>query len=264
MSVTINIDLTPEDGWLEIPYTGFITASKSVEFIVFDGVPPESLIGHHMKTFGGADFTDSSSTLYVRGKAVIIITEGNAFSSSGEPAPEGLYEGFRAVTTQSYTEANAKNGVQHEISVFVDNAPGGGVSDTLFITGSKPVILKERIASYTGDGVLLEIYEGATYSVLGVTVPSYNLSRIIATSPEATFYSASTITGQGVKAYPDEYLIGNVSNQGNGGTGLVIGRERILKANTVYLFKATSLDSAAQDIWLFDSFYEGEPDLPLG
>lgn len=261
MSQTLNIDLKPEDGWKEIPHNGFITASKSVEFIVSDSTPVTTIVGHHLKTFGEADFTDSESTLYARGEAIIVVTPGNAFNSGGQPAPDGLYSGLRAITVQSYVEANSKLGVQHEISVFISQLAGGGVNDTLFITGSLPVIIKERTASYTGDGVILEIFEGATYSNIGSPITSYNLSRIVNTQPEAKFYSGATITSEGVTAFTPEYLIGNESQQGKGGTNHVTGRERILKPNTVYLFKVTSTDNNAEDIWLFDSFYEGETDL---
>ena len=264
MSETVNIKLTPADGWLEIGQKGFITASKSIQYCVADVRPTDpEFIGHHAVTFGNFDFTSDSSMLFVKGEATVILTTGSAFNSGGEPAPEGLYSGLRAVTVQSYVEANAKLGVQHEISVFISGISGNATNDTLFITGSLPVILKERTASYTGAGVLLEIFEDATYSDIGVPVPSYNLSRIVNTSPEAVFYSGATITTEGVTAFPPEYLIGNESNQGKGGTNHITGRERILKPNTTYMFRVTSLDGTSQDVWLFDSFYEGETDLPL-
>lgn len=262
MSETINIKITNDDGWVEIPYTGFITASKSVEFLASDEVPSNTLIGHHMKTFGNSDFTDSDSTLYARGEATIIITPGGAFNPNGQPAPAGIYSGLRAMTTQSYIEANSKNGTQHELSVFLENLAGSGVNETLVVTGSLPIVLKERKCSYTGEGAFLEICEGATYSDIGDEITIYNVNKINPVTPETKVYSGATITDDGDCVFTPEYLIGNNSNQGNGGQQNIVS-ERILNPNTVYLLKATSLDSATEAVWLFDAFYEGELDLPL-
>lgn len=176
--------------------------------------------------------------------------------------PAGIYDGSRAITVQSYLEANAKNGLGHELSALFESMGNGEQADSIFVIGSVPVILKRRTASYTGDGVELDIYEDVTYSSLGAEIPQYNLSRINPVTEIAKFYSDPVITDDGVQVFPTEYLIGNQSNQGKGGTGEESGRERILKPNTSYLFRVTSRE-AGQDVALFDSWYEGEPDLPL-
>lgn len=177
-------------------------------------------------------------------------------------APDGLYSGGRAITVQSYLEANAKNGVEHELSILFESLGTDEQINSVLVTGSMPVILKRRTASYTGEGVELDIYEDVTYSSLGAEIPQYNLSRINPVTEVARFYSEPVVIDEGVKVFPTEYLIGNQSNQGKGGTGEESGRERILKPNTSYLFRVTSRDSD-QDVALFDSWYEGVPDLPV-
>ena len=163
--------------------------------------------------------------------------------------------------TQSYTEANSKNGSEHEGSTkFI---LGGGISnDTFFVTGALPVALKGRVIGYTGDGVTAEIFTGATYTG-GTSAPYQNASDI---NPDVgltqIIVGATTVT-DGVLAFAPDNLLGNTSNQGKGSPGEVVGREKLLKPNTVYLFRITSIDDASQTISSLLTWYEGELDLPL-
>lgn len=178
-----------------------------------------------------------------------------------EPAPEGLYEGMRAITVQSYVEANSKLGTQHEGSTLLIGVPAGADNNTIFLTGDKPVALKGRVVSYTGNGVSTFIYEAPTYS--GGTEADYqNATRINPVVGESQIIVGATITSDGTLAFAPEHLIGNQSNQGKGVTGTVVGREKILKPNTAYLLRLTSLDTQPQDITSLLTWYEGELDLP--
>jgi len=68
-------------------------------------------------------------------------------------APKGAYEGVRAITTQTYTEANSKLGAEHEGSTLLIAVAGGAENDTIFLTGAKTVSLKGRVIGFTGKGV---------------------------------------------------------------------------------------------------------------
>lgn len=176
--------------------------------------------------------------------------------------PDGAFAGTRALTTQSYTEANSKNGTEHEGSTLLSAVAGGASNDTMFVTGALTVSLKGRVIGYTGDGVTARIFTGATYTG-GTSVPYENASDINPVTGLSQIIVGATVTDDGTLAFAPDHLIGNTSNQGKGSTGAVIGREKLLKANTIYLFRLTSLDSAAQDITSLLTWYEGDLDFPL-
>lgn len=174
----------------------------------------------------------------------------------------GMATGVRAVITQSYTEANSKNGTQQEGSTLLIAVTGGASNNTIFLTGNLPVILKGRVIGYSGDGVTAEIYTGATYTG-GSPAVYQNASDINPVAGLSQIIVGATITDVGVLAFAPDHLIGNTSIQGKGSTGSVIGREKILKPNTTYLFRITSLDSSAQNISSLLTWFEGPLDMPL-
>ena len=175
--------------------------------------------------------------------------------------PTGSFTGTRALTTQNYTEANSKNGTQHEGSTLFSLA-GLAANDTFFLTGALPVSLKGRIIGFTGNGVTSEIFTGATYT--GGALAAYqNATDINPVLGLSQIIVGAAVSTTGSLAFAPSYLIGNTSNQGKGTSGVVTGREALLKPNTVYLFRITSLDSATQDVTSLLSWYEGELDLPV-
>lgn len=177
--------------------------------------------------------------------------------------PSDAYRGLRALTTQSYNECNIKLGTQHEASSIFLLVPGSGVLNTLFITGDKPVSLKAREISYSGTGLYAEIFESPTYT--GGTGPLgyYNSSAANPVQGEAEIYGEPSVTNEGSLKFAPIYYIGNMSNQGSGSSKVSIGGERILKSNTTYLFRITSLDTGVQNIASFLTWYEGVLDFPL-
>lgn len=175
--------------------------------------------------------------------------------------PLGVSEGFRALNVQTYTESNSKLGLQHEGSTLF-TLGALDKNDTFFVTGALPVSLKGRVIGYTGDGVTAEIYTGATYT--GGTPAVYqNASDINPVAGLSQIIVGATVSDAGTLAFAPNHLIGNTSNQGKGTAGIVVGRESLLKPNTTYLFRITSIDSAAQDVTSLLTWYEGELDLPL-
>ena len=122
--------------------------------------------------------------------------------------------------------------------------------------------LKGRIISYTGKGVVAYIYESPTYSG-GVGAPYQNASSINPKPGQSQIIVGSTVTDDGSLSFAPVYFIGNQSNQGQGTTADSVTGERLLKSNTAYLLRLTSLDDQPQDISSYLSWYEGNLDLPL-
>jgi hypothetical protein len=174
--------------------------------------------------------------------------------------PTGSYTGEAGVVMQTYVEMNAKRGVQYEASRRVTGLSSGAVLDAILLTDSKPLILKQRLLSYTGNGIIAEIFEGPTYTG-GTADPYYNLSRINPVASGVQLLSGVTVTAPGIKAFADDILIGNDQPQGKGGTDMPTGHERIFKPNTAYLLRQTMLSS--QDIAAYITWYSGRLDAPF-
>lgn len=180
----------------------------------------------------------------------------------GSPVPDGVYSGTRAVTVQGYVEANAKLGVQHEGSTLLSGVAGGASNDTIFLTGSLPVVLKGRRVSYTGGGVSAFIYENPVYSG-GGAVPYENANAINPVAGLVQIIVGSTVSDDGSLIFAPVHSLGNQSNQGKGAIVSTIESEHILAPNTPYLLRLTNLDSGSQDIASHLTWYEGDTDLPL-
>ena len=181
---------------------------------------------------------------------------------SVDMTPTGSYTGESAAVMQTYIEMNAKRGVQYEASRRVTGLSNGAVLDSIILTDSKPLILKQRLLSYTGDGIIAEIFEAPAYTG-GVADPYFNLSRInpVASGVQLLAGPTLSVIATGVKTFADDILIGNTSNQGRGGTDLPVGHERIFKPNTAYLLRQTML--SAQDISAYITWYSGRLDAPF-
>jgi hypothetical protein len=178
--------------------------------------------------------------------------------------PEGAYGGSRAATTQSYSEVNKKAGAQWEASTRVQLAGGTGVLETVFITGSQPVDLKERIIGFDGVGAVGRIYRGPTYTG-GTAAQFSNMKTSKALEqPAAQLISGATVTDRGVEIAAAIFPFGSASAQGRGDPPSAYASNRIFdEPNTTYLFVIETLDSQTQFISSRLELYEGPLDLPL-
>jgi hypothetical protein len=176
--------------------------------------------------------------------------------------PSGAYTGESGAVTQSYIEINAKRGVQYEASRRVTGLTTSQTLDSVFLTGDKPAILKQRLFSFTGDGLIASIYESPTYTG-GVADPYYNLSRINPTAGDVTLLAGGTlnVTAVGTKAFADDFFIAGGTGATRGGSLRPTGAERILKPNTAYLLRQTMLSN--QDISAYITWYSGRLDAPF-
>ena len=162
-----------------------------------------------------------------------------------------------SLTVKTSNSAQSKAGKVHEFSVYIESLSGGATGDGVIVTGDLPVIINSRVASYTGEGIIVQIKESPTYTG-GAFLPTYNKSRINDSAPQFVVMSGVDIADAGSDVFADEYLIGNDSNAGSGQTGVGLGYDRVLKPNTTYLLRLQSLDNQPQSVFVFNSFYEGE------
>lgn len=189
----------------------------------------------------------------------LFVQEGS--SDSGEPAPEGLYEGLRAINVQTYEESNIKLGLQFEASKNFGDIPPGGVLNSIIRTGATPVSLKKRSVSFNGEGVQGEIFINPTFTQ-GNSESYYNATTVSPNQGLTQILTGITLQDEGTPVFAPVYAFGNASNQGKGGVLTLLEPEHILSPNTDFLFRLTSLDSSTQKIASHLTWYEGELDLP--
>lgn len=187
--------------------------------------------------------------------------------AAGVPAqgfPEGAFVGLRALTVQSYTEANVKNGVQFEAAAFNPALAALAVSNTVFTTGAKPVIIKSRQIGFDGAGLTARVFKNPTYTG-GVPLPAFNLNDVAGAASTVSILTGVDVTIPGVEFGAPTFAIGSsLQGQAVQGTYAVAGQERILAANSTYLLQTTSTDAAdAQRVATYLTWYEGPTDLPL-
>lgn len=177
--------------------------------------------------------------------------------------PPGIYTGTRAVTSQSYLEANVKNGLQYEFSSFNPTLASNTPQYAIFKTGSKPVILKSRIISFTGTNITADVYVNSVFTG-GTQQPIYNLrtdDKAIETTVQ--IISGVTVTNVGNKVAATTYGVGS-GGQGQNvvGSFAVSGVERILDANKEYLLEIKNTGGSTCAVAVYATWYEGTTDLP--
>lgn len=189
----------------------------------------------------------------------IFVESTSLFSYSDNGIDQRVYTGLQGITTQPFVEINAKNGTQFEAASYLSSLPANGSVDTIITTGSLPVLIKGFDIIADGAGVTVTLYESPTFSG-GVTVNSYNLSAASSNTSLSVVLAGVTTTDVGVQKSSTITILG-VKTPGNSksspSTGLP-GLDRVLKPNTTYLRRITSIDSSeTQRLSLYTTWYEG-------
>lgn len=181
----------------------------------------------------------------------------------GPGMPEGVFSGDRAMTTQDYISANVKNGLQYEVSALTPSLAAGANSDTVFVTGAHPVLIKSRIVKFNGLSLATRVYRGPTFTG-GTVTPYFNLNDRNPITGGVVIRTGATVTAPGVEFGAPTFDIGT-DGQGNSsyGTFSVSGIERLLAPNTTYLLRITNDSAAPQRVSAYLTWYEGPTDLPL-
>jgi hypothetical protein len=187
----------------------------------------------------------------------------SALEWPGPGMPEGLFVGLRAMTFQTFVEANVKNGVEYELAGDTPALAIGGVINTIFTTGPKPVIIKSRIVKFSGASLPTRVYRGPTYSG-GAITPYFNLNDRNPVAGGVVVRTGVTVSAVGTEFGAPTFDIGSVG-VGNSslGTFSVIGIERLLAPNTTYLQQILNDSAAIQRVTSYLTWYEGGTDLPL-
>lgn len=169
----------------------------------------------------------------------------------------GVTPQISAVTANTYSDVANKKGQLFTASRRVEAVAGSANLDSIFITGDKQVIFNQRIIGYTGKGVVASIYRGAV-ATGGTVVEINNPNNITPQAATAQLLTGATVTSIGQLTVAATYSEGNASNQGQGNSQAVLGERVIMAPNTTYLLRITSLDTAAQNINAYVSWFEDD------
>lgn len=183
-----------------------------------------------------------------------------------EGFPAGAFVGLRALTVQSYIEANVKNGVQYEVSSY-NPALGVGLSqDTVFITGSQPVLVKTRLIGHDSNKMVdARVYKNTVFTAgSGQVVPYFNLNDRNPVAGGVTIRAGAAISNIGTEFGAATYSIGTSAQaQNTVGTFQNSGFERLLSPNTTYALRVTNNGTQPCQVSAYLSWYEGGTDLPV-
>lgn len=179
--------------------------------------------------------------------------------------PNGIFEGFRAITVQTYLEANVKNGTQFELSIFNGTLAAAATQDLIFQTGSLPVLIKDRQIATTATLAEFHSYKSPTF-VQGAAVPVYNenTNPAIAQPTTVSVHLATSVSAVGAEVSAPTYVVGST---GQGQTVVSTfasnGASRVLQPNTTYLGRFVNTSGSTCAVASFLQWYEGVFDLPL-
>lgn len=203
------------------------------------------------------EIPDGSEEVWVKGKGVILSVE-----IGGDPNPSGLFLGTRAITAQTYIEANVKHGRQFSVA-FEISIPSGQTRYAGFTTNTvasgDDTILKTRVIN-TDGGLRYKPYVGATGVVLGQAIPIFNLN---ARSSRLSQNSAHIVTSVVDKGVPFDLLRTAAGTGSNRQQGIFEsgGIERILNRNDFYLLEFENLDNKEIFVVFTATLYEGILDI---
>lgn len=263
--------INEEDGWVDINTTYSIPLGKHLK-IFNTGRYPISILSSDLEpsqTDRGLTISEGgyivaqpdSERLWMKAfdyhKATFLISNEPYLTYQDGSLDPRVYTGFQAVTVQPFTEANVKNGSQFEASSYVTDYPANGVSYTSFVTGDKPVLIKALDVQLTGEGAIVTLFSGGTFTG-GTPIDIYNLSDDNPAEETIAARNGVTMVTEGTQISPELVVLGSRGQgQSFSPTGKVQGLDRRLKPNTTYLRKIESLDSTTQTLFAYTTWYEG-------
>ena len=196
--------------------------------------------------------------------------------------PPEISEGLRAMTMQTYTEANVKNGVQYSATTYFTGLTAGETIDLIIQTADNPVAIKAQyIAAKNSGDILVDWYRDPVFTGgTDISAGVFNQNDINPVASAATLigplptnaaggdYSPNdatkpTVSALGTKIQPTLVVLGNsgAGASSSAARNVTIGLEQILAPNTTYLYRRTCV-AAVASLFGFSTWYEGGLDLP--
>jgi len=182
--------------------------------------------------------------------------------------PPGLYEGLSAITTQPYTEANVKNGLQFYVRAVWPKGgeiPASTTRKIWFSTGPSPIIVKARVFEFDAEELRIDLYANPTGVSGGTAITPRNYNRVNPVAAVSQAKKNVTTVSDGTPFDPDdpEYFFGASNSPQRTPGSILQGRERILPANSEFIVAITNTGASIARAQYFLDYYQGGTDLPL-
>lgn len=232
-------------------------------------------------TLGGASAIDLAAAL--AGGATLAITEHGHFSAlrftlssvtGGAGALGGsayfadssiadlAFQGQRALTTQSFTEAQTKLGNCFYFQKMVPTMAANSTYNIVVTTGALPVLIKDRSIYTLGQSIGVQLFKAPTGVTGGSAIPVQNYNDIAPVASTVTVTGGATVTTPGT-AWGDPVHVYGASQQGNRqGANIAPGGDRVLSPNKSYLIQIVNSDTQTALVDYYLTWYEAVPDLP--
>lgn len=204
-----------------------------------------------------AEIKDSVKEVWIKafigGNAGIsVVTDDGLYLSGIDGGLAGV------VTAQTFTEKNVKEGLQYEFTNYIPSF--ASVTRTIITTGSKPVLVKGQDFNFNGLGLITQWHKNPTYTG-GTVAPYFNRNFETSLVGELVILGGAVVTLVGDLVGAPQVrlgstLIGNrVTSTSTLGQG---GLDFTLAPNTTYCVTHTSLDTSAQILSIYSTWYEGD------
>lgn len=283
MSYIKKLEVTTDDGEVDLtPYLSLDNTGLLVQIIALDSSGEIVTLTPSMAKIYSSPFTDEDvwfpydGAAYAGAVSKLKLVKTSVDSSVSRIlvsifrdtsaltyGPGGLFTGSRFIGIQDLKTAAIKNGNLFTASRLLSSVAANSFTDSLIITGSKPLILLERTIGYSGLGVAASVYRNVTYTGTPVSADVQNPNDINPAERLFTLSTGITFTS-GTLTTAIAYSKGNGSNQGQGNSQAVLGEMVIMAPNTPYMLRAQSLETVnTQDLNAYITLIEGWPDIPL-
>lgn len=182
---------------------------------------------------------------------------------------EEVFDGNKAITTQSFSELNSKLGTQWQVGYYLPSLANGASTDILIEVGnSDPVLIKGLISQFKGDAIQTALYRDPVFTGPGTVIPKYNMKDYDPATSDVVFRTGVTVTDLGTQVSPTITSLGQ--GTGNPSPGLAApgtfgDTERVLEPGVTYLYRLTNIGGSATPITGLATFYQGplSTDTPL-
>ena len=175
--------------------------------------------------------------------------------------PTEVFTGQRAMTVQSFTEANVKRGLQ-----FYARASGIVAANTSWMlgvrVGPQPVVVKARECYSNAETLMVQVYKECEF-IDGAPMRVENYNDLTPVGSTTEILTGIVPTDEGVTWGGQERLWGD-GKVGQHLAPWAPGVERVLAPGRIYIVEIRNLGATVCEVDYGLTWFEGWPDLPMG
>lgn len=169
-----------------------------------------------------------------------------------------VYDGDKALTTQTFSELNSKNGRQYQASLYNPAFANGAITYVVIVVGSEDVLIKGINTQFTGSLIAATTFKNPTYTG-GTPLTYYNFNDRDSVPGTLELLVGASVTVEGTQVGPTLYSIGGptTGNRAQTSISLPQGAERVFAAGETYLFKIENMSGEEIKTSTLATWYQG-------